>query len=176
MIKSTDVIPVWVGEEEYELDLGELLVSDDISKEFKEQASRYAWVAMLAARSEAVWLDTKDAVSQVYAEVDKDVRYNMEMTNTKMTEARVSQAVELDQAYRDAKLAQIDAREQFLILQAIEKAMSMRADMLISLGAQLRAEAQQIDMNIKEVKDEIDKVKKESRAKKVAEKAKKPPF
>lgn len=158
-----------VEEYEIELDLDAIVpITDDLTTEFKEQPSLYAYVAVLAARAEALWLDSKRYSEQIYAETDKEVRTDLAMSGEKTTEGRVAQEIQLRRGYRDALDNELDCHEQHLIMRALTRAMDMRAQMLISLGAHLRTEAEQTGLLINQTKAAIDKVR-QAKGKKLEE-------
>lgn len=171
-----DVILAEHGLPEVQLDLDELIpISSDLNQEFIEQPSLYAHIAMLAAQAEAFWIDAKRHQEGVYAETDKEVRLDLLRDDEKITEGKVSAGVKLRRGYIEAQNYELDCREQYLIMRALERTMDMRAQMLISLGAHLRAEAQQTDMLIKQTKENMTSAhKKVSKAR--AKKGETPPF
>jgi len=157
------VIDVGVGEE-VELDLDELIpISEDLNMEFSDQAALYAYIAMLAAQAEAVWLDSKRDLDEVYAVTDKAVRQDFVANNERVTEGKVAAEIKIRKGYSNAVDEELFCHEQFLIMRALERAMSQRAQMLISLGAHLRAEAEQTGMLIRDTKKEIDRLRKHKR-------------
>lgn len=155
---------VEVGQGPVILDLDELLlISDETSEEFKRQPSLYAYVAMLAARAEAVWLDAKRQLEDAEATCSKKVRKLLSSSDEKVTEEKVRVEIKLQKVYSDAVEYELAVHEQFLILRVLSNSMDMRAQMLISLGAQLRAEANQTGMLIKDTKVKLDAIKKRSK-------------
>jgi len=144
------VLEIFIDGKDISVDLDAYIpVSEDISAEFADQASRYAYIAMLAARAEAAYMESKTELKRVYAETDKEVRQDLASIGGKSTEAMVSVEIELRRGYKEAKDYEQYYYQQHLIMKAIETAMKMRADMLVSLGAQLRNEAQQLGMSVK---------------------------
>lgn len=161
-----DEFIIRVTDDQYELPLEQIIpISGDLSEEFTRQPSLYAYVATLAARVEAEWLDSKTSRERVYASTDKEVRKDLRLSEIKATEPLVKAEVLLRRGYVEAQDYEIECREQFLIMQAIVRTLDMRAQMLISLGAHLRAEAEQTGMLIKDTKKKLrdisEKVKKE---------------
>lgn len=138
------------------IDVDDVLpIGQDLSSEFTKQPSLYAYIAVLAARAEAMWLESKRELDRIHAVIDKEVRKDLAFTDVKVTEAMVKAEIELRRGYHDALMDELDFREQHLIMQALTKAFEMRANMLISLGAHLRAEAQQTGMLISDFKDTL---------------------
>ena len=151
-------LQVQLGDEQVDLDLDALVpVSDDLTREFTEQASSYAYTAMLSARCEALWLSSKREMDETEAGLDRDVRKDL-ATFGKVTEAMVEAETKLRRAYREAWEYELACREQHLILQAVTRAMEMRGQLLMSLGAHLRAEAQQTGMYVKDAKSTLDDI------------------
>ncbi len=68
----------------------------------------------------------------------------------KPTEAMVNAAVTQDEEYLNAKHDEISTEQHYRTLRAISDALRMRADMLISLGAHLRAEQGMTNAHINE--------------------------
>lgn len=172
MVKLSSIIG------KYEVDLGDgeakvaldvdamLYIGQDLSAEFTNQASTYAYVATLGAMAEAMWLESKKELERTYAEMDKDVRRDLITSGEKITEGKVKEEIKTRRGYHEALLEELDFREQHLIMQALVRAFDMRAQMLISLGAHLRAEAQQTGMTIgRTAKEELTAI---SRASQVA--------
>jgi hypothetical protein len=141
----------------------------DLNGEFTRQASLYAYVATLAARAEAYWLESKRDIERTHAETDKEVRRDLMMCDEKVTEGKVKAEIEVRRGYRDAQMQELDDREQYLILKALTNAMQMRGDMLVSLGAHLRHEANMTGMQINQFKKDLrnvtDGVEKERQSK-----------
>jgi hypothetical protein len=146
-----------VGEGTVTLCLDDVIpISEDISQEFTDQPSLYAYIAILAAQAEACWRESKRSTEEETAQLDKNVRQDLMANGEKITEGKVAAEVKLRRGYRDAVDYEMECHEQYLIMRAVENAMSQRAQMLISLGAHLRAEAAQTGMIIKDTKDKLD--------------------
>lgn len=151
---------VEVGQGPVELDLDDLfIISDDTTEEFKKQPSIYAYVAMLAARAEAVWLDAKRQLEDADAVASKKVRKMLSHSDEKVTEPLVRAEIILQEEYSKAVEYELAVHEQYLILKVLSNSLEQRAQMLISLGAQLRAEANQTGMLIKNTKDKLDEIR-----------------
>ena len=150
-------IDIDVGDGEVELDLDVIIpIQDNLSAEFSEQPSMYAYIAMLAARAEACWLTGKRELENAKAQTDQEVRRDLASGGEKFTEAKVAAEIEMRRGYRDAVQYELVVHEQHLIMRALEQTMAQRAQMLISLGAHLRAEAEQTGMLIKDAKAKLD--------------------
>lgn len=142
------------------LDLDEMVpIGDDISTEFREQPSLYAYVAMLSADAESLWRESKRLMDEAYAEADKAVRDELLSLDVRITEKKVESEVESRRGYCEAVRYELDCRKQYLIMRALQDSMEMRANMLISLGAHLREEAKQTGMLIMETKKKLRELK-----------------
>jgi len=157
-----EVLQIDVGDG-VEIDLNKILpITGDLSREFTNQASLYAWVAVIAARAEAIWLEAKREMDRIYAELDPDVRRDFLLNGVKVTETSVKSEILCRKGYIDAQLDELDCREQYLIMQALVAAFDMRAHMLTSLGAQVREEQRQTGMQISEFKDTLRDTKRQA--------------
>jgi len=152
------VIHIELDGQEVDIDLQTILPVDEnnLSEEFANQASLYAYVAMLSARAEATNLDARDAKERVYAQMDKRMRLNFKAHRESVTEAKVKAAVLTSTQYQDACEYLINCRETMLTLKALVTAMEQRASMLQSLGAHVRHEAEQTGMVIREAKIKLE--------------------
>ena len=161
MYQLGTVCLIEVEEEDIELDLDAIVpITDDLTTEFKEQPSLYAYIAILAARAEALLLDAKSYKEELYAKTDKEVRKDLSLAGEKITEPRVKQEIQLCRGYVEAIEYEIEIHEQYLIMKALTRTMDMRAQMLISLGAHLRTEAEQTGMLINQTKKAIEDIRK----------------
>lgn len=157
MIIKLGKMDIDVGNGEVELDLDSIIpIHDNLSAEFSEQPSLYAYIAMLAARAEACWLDAKRQLDETRATTDKEVRMDLAASGEKFTEAKVTAEITMRKGYREAIEYELATHEQWLIMRALEQTMAQRAQMLISLGAHLRAESEQAGMLIRETKTKLD--------------------
>ncbi len=132
---------------------------DRLIDEFAKQPAAYAYLATLSAQVEAEYLDAKRTAERVYAETDSNVRGLLTSQGTKFTESGVKALIEQSESYRAAVDNETQARAQMLVLKAIITAMEQRAQMLISLGAHLRMEADMTGMSIKSVREKLDELK-----------------
>lgn len=135
-----------------------LAINDtNLSREFSEQSARYAYIAVMTAEAEARWLAAKRNQEEVRASTDKEVR--RDLANERVTEGKVTAELEMRRGVRDAAEYELSCREQFSIMKALTAAMDMRANMLISMGAHARMEADQAGMHINDVKATLAKLK-----------------
>lgn len=161
------------------VDLGEDLKINisDINQDFCEQPAKFAWWATVAAQAQSLVdrkrldVDRQDDYIRktLVGELDTEVRNEMEMNGEKATEAKVSSRIYSHDKYQAEVNKLYMWREELLELQlqaarlnAAKDAMVQRKDALISLGAQLRLEGNNVsDLSIKAAE-----VIKESKARK----------
>lgn len=154
-----------LGEEEQTLNLDEIVpISADLSDEFSRQPSLYAYVAMLSAQAEAAWAMAKRDAERERADSDQIIREEARAREEKITEGIVSSRVTLDPAVQKAEEEEAEYRYQYLLIKAVVQAMDQRAQMLISLGAHLRAEADMSGMIIRDAKSRLEAIKAIGRA------------
>lgn len=135
-------------------------IGDDLSTEFGRQPSLYAYVAMISAQVESMWLQAKRQTARVKAEADKRVRDKARALDEKVTETIVSNRVLMDDEVEEAEETELAYHYQYLLMKAIVASMDQRAQMLISLGAHLRSEAEQTGMLIRDTKARLDEARK----------------
>ena len=147
------------SEGEVTVNLDEYVPIDEnnLVHEFANQASAYAYLAVLGAQAEANWLDAKRLVERVRAETDKEVR--RDLANEKVTEGKIAAEIELRKGYQDAVENELSCRAQHLVLRAVVSSMEQRAQMLISLGAHLRQESNMTGMLVNDAKAKLDALK-----------------
>lgn len=161
--------------DEFSFSLDDQVINIDLNKyvpidpnnlihEFATQPAAYAYLATLSAQIEAEYSDAKRSTERVYAETDSLVRSTIAARNEKLTEAGVKAMIEQSDNYRAAVDNETYTRSQYLVLRAIVAAMEQRAQMLISLGAHMRMEADMTGMSVKSLKDTLDGLKKPVRA------------
>lgn len=155
-------------DEKYNLNNLFLIDEDDLTTEFSEQPALYARFSFLLARVDREVARAKMVKEQEYAKADEIAREAFVEEGQKFTEAAVRGQVLQDEEYNKAEHDLIDIEGLHSILKAVVFAMSQRADMLISLGAQVRSELGMTGMNIKEkvLEDRIEEAKKVLKARK----------
>lgn len=156
-----DVYSFQIGEHTVELDLNQYVPIDETSltHEFARQPASYAYLATLAAQAEAAYIDAKRQKDACYAAMDGKVRAQLAKLDKKATDAGVKALVEASPEYVAAVEAETAYHTQHLVLRAIVEAMAQRAQMLISLGAHMRMEADMTNMQIKDVRSTLDALK-----------------
>lgn len=146
--------------EEVTLDLDMFIpINDNLSEEFSRQPSLYAYLAMLAAQTDALYQAAKTETQRVRAQVDQRIREDAKDDGEKVTEAIVDKRVVLDGKVQEAEDTESNYRYQFMMMKVVVAAMEQRAQMLISLGAHLRAEADQTGMLIHDAKTHLDSLR-----------------
>lgn len=128
-----------------------------LSDEFAGQASAYAYVGMLVAEAEAALNDVKMEKDIIYSEADADYREQYNKRGEKYTEAVIRSAVVMDGDYIKVVKEETEVLKAYKTLKALHDAMRQRGEMLISLGATLRSEAQFTDLHINQLKDQLRK-------------------
>jgi len=135
--------------DEIDIDLNTLLrVGEDITSEFAAQAGNYAYVATLAAEAELQEMLASHDKDKTFSKLYIRKRRDLEVIGTKFTEAVLNSHVEIDSDYEEVVDRLLNAKAQVQAMKAITRALEMKANMLISLGAHLRAEYNQTDMHI----------------------------
>lgn len=149
------------GEETLNLD-NIVPITGDLSEEFARQPSLYAYVAMMSANCESLYGAAKAGTERTKALTDKEVRRKAKADPTvKYTEAQIANLITLDKDVEEAEVTEAGYRYQYLVLRALTNAMDMRAQMLISLGAHIRAESEQTGMLIRDTKAKLDELKRQ---------------
>lgn len=153
---------VKIGAEQ--INVRDLLTIDEtnLSNEYARQASLYGWVVVLVAEAELEASLAKQSRELSYAEAYEYWRKELEKIHGKVTEAMVSAAVTADGDYIAAKTFESKKESEHRLLRGIADALKMRADMLISLGAHLRAEQDMTNMRVNtNIDDAIKTLKRE---------------
>lgn len=154
-------VTVVIGDgEDQELALDELvpIEEEDLSEEFRTQPARYAYVAMLAAQAESMWNAAKQGTERTKARADDAERTAARDAQEKVTEAIIANRVLVRDDVQEAEEIEAGYRYQFLLMRAIVQSMDQRAQMLISLGAHLRAESEQTGMLIRDTKARLEEL------------------
>lgn len=149
-----------------EINLGaDLLIDPDaINENFIDQPAKFAWWGVMCnyARQRVDRLKHDLTAKQEYqsktlrAILDRQVREELEAMGEKVTESKVEMGVYASQEYQASQQAIVKLREELLeadheynMLQTAVAAMNQRKDMLISLGANMRAEWDNTDLKLK---------------------------
>lgn len=129
--------------------------SNNLTQEFSAQASTYAYYALQLAEADYKAGIATSNREQTYANLDKVYRDAFMAAGKKVTETQLTSAVTDDEDYQAAKAAELEAKHKVRVLKAVVDALQMRADMLISLGAQTRSEMGMVGMRTNEVESTI---------------------
>lgn len=138
-------------------DIGKLFNIDqtNLSSEFANQASMYAFFAVLAANADKVLAMKTLLCDQEYATADGYHRNQMDLDGKKFTEAVVKSMVVRDEEYCKTLEDKENASYDLDIIKAVVRAFEQRAMMLQSLGSYLRHEYDMQGMNIRERNAEL---------------------
>jgi hypothetical protein len=142
----------------------------ELTKEFANQASLYAYFATLATKAEFDSSLIELGQDQEYAQADGAYREEFEKDGRKYTEAVIKSMILTDENYIKLSESALGAKYDYKLLKAICTALEQRANMLISMGAYMRHEMDQTAMNIKQraMDGAADEVKSAIRARKVS--------
>lgn len=158
---------VMPGKEKKIIDLDELFDIDEtnLTKEYAKQASTYAYYGTLYNIADRSVMEMDAKKDSTYAEIE--LAYRDELKEDKPTEGRIKSMVLTDEGYAEVLGKYAFAVYRKNTLKTIMDALKMRADMMISMGAHLRAEYDQTGMNMKydsSVKDLREKLGKSDKA------------
>lgn len=139
--------------------------SSNLSQEYATQAARYGFFATELAKLDRRVKQLELERDAEYANADLEYRKQLTIQGTKYTETTIRSMVLTDDGYCKAEESLRDSIQERDSIKALVKALEMRAEMLISLGAMMRQEYQMTGMTIKdEVQDNISKLKEQARA------------
>lgn len=124
--------------------------STNLTEEYAQQVSRYVKLVRLSNQAEREATRAKAAEERAYAAADEFYREDLSKQGTKFTETMIKSLVTLDEDYITAQEAAADAQNRYLLYKQLVRAMEMRSDMLISMGAHQRAEISMTGMKVKE--------------------------
>ena len=121
-----------------------------LSQEFSQQASKMAYIGHMMVEAEMAHNERKTEREILEAEIDADSRAVLEEDGVKYTEAKIRGMVVVDEERIKAVNDEADAYEAYKKLKVLADAMRIKGDMLISLGALVRAESDLTGMTIKQ--------------------------
>jgi len=133
----------------------------NLTKEYAKQASLYAYYGTLYNEADRALMKSDAYKDSLYAELD--LEYRKELQDEKATEGRIKSMVISDADYEKSVTQVTYCTYRKGVLKTIMDALKMRADMLVSMGAHLRAEYDQTGMvirntaNIAEVREKLRK-------------------
>lgn len=124
----------------------------NLTKEFATQASMYGYFAGLLAQAEYELSMAEMHKDEEYALADSSYREQAVNNGLKYTETQIKGMIQTDEDYIAKCHAEIDAKYAVKRLKAVVTGLEQRAQMLISIGSQVRHEADMTGMNIRETK------------------------
>ena len=136
--------------ESYNLDEMFAINDSELTKEMSQHSSRYGRIAVWLAKAERMRSLRKQQLDVEYSMVDEIIRREYQEDNAKYTESVIRANVLLDDQYGMALTAYDAADGVVVLLKNVLNAMKMKSDMLISIGAQMRAEMSMTGMLIKD--------------------------
>lgn len=154
--QHTNITTFSIGEDQYPYDLAKdaKIVKQDLSGEFQSHAETFSFYATayeLALDHEA---RLKAQLDRIYAMEDYKCRTNASQANIKLTEKMVENTVLTQDAYVDATNQYLEAKKNVGLLRAAKDTLIQKRDMLMQLGALMRAEgASDISMKQEAVKN-----------------------
>lgn len=125
------------------------ITKEDLNEHYIDQPGKYAWWGMLAEVAKNSMEEAKAAMEREEAEADIRVRKELDMDGKKATENLVTRMIKQDEKYIQAQQRYFEARKNYGILNMIHKAFEQRMEALISLGANLRSEKANVDLDMK---------------------------
>jgi hypothetical protein len=131
-------------EEQRELRAGVVHIDEhDLTSEFVRVPADLAYYGAEQVNAQGAYLRAKCLKDRVRARTNIQVRNKLAAEGRKFTETAIEALVELDDEVLAADENLIQADVARLHLQATLEALKSKRDMLVSLGAQIRAEMQQ---------------------------------
>lgn len=126
----------------YQVDVKKECAVDEqnVAEEFYQHASMYAWYASVLALYEAKADRLKYQVEVMESMLDRRIREDAVKVGSKIAEKQVEGAIHLDQKWQVLMDEYLDARSIVKRLAALVRALEMKRDMLIQVGARMRAE------------------------------------
>lgn len=122
--------------------LGELEISSDLPEEFTKQASYYAYWAFEYARANDAFRKSEENVDAVFSDLYAEFREE----NPDSKENDCKSYIRSHPDHKAALTRRRKSEYNLLIMKAALRAFEMRASMLSQLGAQFRAEKDQVGM------------------------------
>lgn len=113
---------------------------ENISEEFINQASKYAWYYTLLVYARKRKDEAKLSLEVKEAELDAMIRKEAIKANMKITEVAIQNTLHVLSEYKETVEILIKMKEEEGLLEAVVKALEQRKDMLISYGSLLKHE------------------------------------
>jgi hypothetical protein len=136
-----------------DLNTQELLTIDEanLNDEYATQAARYAYFAVLTAQAEKAWKQAERLRKRVEADAFIEYKSDEELIpkgSRTVSDSLANSYVDSDEEVLSARRDELEAEHQYKLMRAISTAFYQRADMLQSLGAQLRHESDMTGMHV----------------------------
>ena len=129
---------------------------ETIHDDLMQQASKYAFYAIMAELAEEAYDDAKLELELLEATLDEHYRNEFLKSGDKITEKKLEKVVALNKSRIESAKNKIQARKNRNILKALTEAMRHRKEAVIALASNYRAEMD-VDVYIK--KKELKKEK-----------------
>ncbi len=131
-----------IGKKEYDKNLEEELFVNggDLSGDYADHSRRFAWFATAVELCTDVEARLKVELGRAEAVLDAVIREEAAEAGIKMTETKVKNAIITRDVYKEIQEDYLQAKLNTGLAKAARDAMIHRKDMLISLGANYRAE------------------------------------
>ncbi|WP_270364019.1 hypothetical protein [Bacillus paranthracis] len=151
-LDSLDIdVTVLVGDKEHHFNAKEELIIDkfDINGGYIDQPGKYAWWGTLTEVAREKMENAKAEMEQEEFHADIRAREELDLDGIKITEGLVTRKVKCDREYKKKQSRYIKATKQFKLLDKIMKAFDHRMEALISLGAMVRKENDNVELTMK---------------------------
>lgn len=119
-----------------------------LNDEFVEQPGKYMWWAAMAETAKYQKEVAEARLDRAEAEADYQARLKLELDGQKVTETLVKHQIKLDDNYKKALEEYQQAEKVARMFDKIVKAFDQRLDALISLGANLRNEGENVEVTM----------------------------
>lgn len=139
--------------ESYEIHTLFSIDDSNITIEMATHSAKYGRIAVLLSRAERYRSYMKQQVEIDYAIADSEIRRKFKENGDKFTENTVRANIIADADYNDILTESESAVSVVYLLKNLLKAMDAKGDMLISMGAHMRAEMAMTGMYIKDTYD-----------------------
>ena len=123
----------------------------DLDAEFVEQPRKYVWWAILSEVAKDLMGQKKYQMELLYAKLDHEKRTAAMTNKVKLTEKMVENEVITDPRYQRIMSEYLSIKKDYGMLSAGRDAFTQRKEMLISLGANYRAEGNADPVILQEV-------------------------
>ena len=143
-------VSISVGDEEIDLRKELQIDLSDLSVEFAEQPSKYAYWAALEAKARHAYDDAKSVYQTVFHSNCSSIRGREKSLGGRATEKAIEQMALLEPSVKDAHKKMLEAKKNMDYLSVATEAFKQRLQSLISIGAQERAIASGLNLHTRE--------------------------